>query len=133
MGVDLEVQQWSDVGTDADPFNNFSKLAAGISWVPDFDNVSSYFKRAKYSIGFNRTRLPYIVNDQALTDFGINFGASLPVSGFSSVDLGVKWGQLGFLSNMKGSGRRSFLHGRRNLRLDGNKETPGPGTYRGTS
>lgn len=26
-----------------------------------------------------------------------------------------------FLSNMKGAGRRSFLNGRRNLRLDGNR------------
>jgi len=34
------------------------------------------------------------------------------------------------LSNMKGSGRRSFLNGRRNLKLDGNRETPGPGSYR---
>ena len=35
-----------------------------------------------------------------------------------------------FLSNMKSSGRRTFLNGRRNLKLTGNKETPGPGSYR---
>lgn len=34
------------------------------------------------------------------------------------------------LSNMKGSGRRSFLNGKRKLKLDGNVSTPGPGSYR---
>lgn len=34
------------------------------------------------------------------------------------------------LSNMKSSGRRSFLAGKRNIKLDGNRETPGPGYYR---
>ena len=34
------------------------------------------------------------------------------------------------LSNMKGSGRRSFLEGKRKLKLDTNEDNPGPGTYR---
>lgn len=34
------------------------------------------------------------------------------------------------LSNMRGSGRRAIMDGKRVLKLDGNKETPGPGTYR---
>ena len=38
-----------------------------------------------------------------------------------------------FLSNMKGSGRRTILDGKRQLKVDGNKETPGPGTYRAPS
>ncbi|MEM7296976.1 MAG: hypothetical protein AAF391_01785 [Bacteroidota bacterium] len=99
IGFDIEVQQWSNVGSATEPYNNLSKIAFGATWIPDYDNVSSYLKRTKYSIGFNRTRLPYIVNDQALTDFGINFGATLPVSGFSSIDLAFKWGQLGEISN----------------------------------
>ena len=39
------------------------------------------------------------------------------------------------LSNMKSSGRRSFLHGKRKFKLDpsANAETPGPGTYRAPS
>ena len=64
-----------------------------------YDNVSSFWKRAKYSAGFNYHKLPYIVNNQALIDFGINFGASLPVNGYSSLDLAFKWGQLGETTN----------------------------------
>ena len=99
VGVDYEVQQWEDVARATETFTNFSKLALGVDWIPDFDDVNSYFQRARYSLGINRTRLPYVVNNQTLTDFGINFGASFPVSGFSSVDLALKVGQLGESGN----------------------------------
>jgi len=99
IALDIENQRWSDLESEENSFTDFSKVAFGLNWVPDFDNVSSYLKRAKYSFGFNRSRLPYVVNGQTLIDFGINFGASLPVSGFSSIDFAVKWGQLGETSN----------------------------------
>ena len=99
IGIDFESQAWSDAALVTDTFEDFSKIAIGIDWVPDYDDVNSYFQRARYSIGVNRTRLPYIVNNQVLTDFGINFGASLPVSGFSSLDLAAKIGQLGESGN----------------------------------
>lgn len=35
-----------------------------------------------------------------------------------------------FLSTMKSHGRRAILNEKRQLRLDGNKETPGPGVYK---
>ena len=37
------------------------------------------------------------------------------------------------LSNMKGSGRRTFMGGKRKLKLDVNEENPGPGSYRAPS
>ena len=99
VGFDIETQAWGSAGNDSQEYNNSVKFAMGAEWTPDFDNVSSYWKRAKYSIGFNYHKLPYIVNNQALIDFGINFGASLPVSGYSSLDLAFKWGQLGETTN----------------------------------
>lgn len=99
IGFDIETQGWKSAGSENRTYNNSLKIALGMEWTPDYDNVSSYWKRAKYSAGFNYHKLPYIVNNQALTDFGINFGASLPVSGFSSLDLAFKWGQLGESSN----------------------------------
>lgn len=99
IGFDVETQGWESAGMESQTYNNSLKIALGVEWTPDYDNVSSYWKRAKYSAGFNHHKLPYIVNNQALTDFGINFGASLPVSGFSSMDLAFKWGQLGESSN----------------------------------
>jgi len=99
LGLDIETQGWKNAGSNSQSYNNSFKIALGGEWTPDFDNVGSYFKRAKYSFGLNYQRLPYIVNNQSLTDFGINFGASLPVSGASSMDLAFKWGQLGETSN----------------------------------
>ena len=34
------------------------------------------------------------------------------------------------LSNMKGSGRRTFLNGKRKFKLDATDGNPGPGNYR---
>lgn len=99
FGLDIETERWSGAGKPSEVYNNAFKISVGGRWTPDFDNVNSYFKRMSYSIGFNYNRLPYIVNNQSLTDFGINFGASLPVSGFSSLDLAFKYGQLGESSN----------------------------------
>lgn len=99
VGFDIESQGWSNAGSELQEYNNSFKISVGADWVPDYDNVSSYFKRTKYSLGFNYHKLPYIVNNQALIDFGINFGASLPVSGYSSLDVAFKWGQLGESSN----------------------------------
>jgi len=99
IGLDFETQQWKNVAQSGDSFTNFSKIALGVDFVPDYDDVNSYFQRARYAFGINRTRLPYKVNNQTLTDFGINFGASFPVSGFSSLDLAFKIGRLGEAGN----------------------------------
>ena len=99
IGFDIEMQGWSDAGEENEEYNDSFKFSVGAQYVPEFDDVNSYWRRIKYSAGFNYQRLPYIVNNQSLTDFGINFGASLPVSGFSSLEVAFKWGQLGETSN----------------------------------
>ena len=99
VGVDMESQMWEQSSGPQGTFGNFSKVVIGGYWIPDYDNVNSYLKRATYRFGFNYSQIPYIVNGQTINDFGINFGASLPVSGFSSIDLALKLGQLGTSSN----------------------------------
>ena len=99
IGIDFESQGWKNSSTPSTTFRNQTKLVIGGRWVPDYDNINSYLKRATYRLGFNYTKTPYIVNNQAINDFGINFGASLPVSGLSTVDLAVKFGQLGTTNN----------------------------------
>lgn len=99
IGLDVETQGWENSSTANNPFQNQTKLVIGGRWTPDYDNVNSYFKRATYRLGFNYTKTPYVVSDQSINDFGINFGASFPVSGFSTLDLGLKFGQLGTTTN----------------------------------
>jgi len=99
IGIDFESQAWSNSTDGTSDFQNQTKLVLGGRWIPDHDNVNSYFKRATYRLGFNYTKLPYVVNNETITDFGINFGTSLPVSGFSSIDLAAKFGRLGTTNN----------------------------------
>ncbi|MEP5612262.1 MAG: hypothetical protein ABJP45_08430 [Cyclobacteriaceae bacterium] len=99
IGIDLESQAWSNSSDATFDFQNQTKIVVGGRWIPDHDNVNSYFKRATYRLGFNYTKLPYVVNNESINDFGINFGASLPVSGFSSIDLAAKFGRLGTTDN----------------------------------
>ncbi len=108
IGLDLETQKWNSTQTVSRTLTNFFKIAAGIMWTPDYNNVNSYFKRARYSFGVSRTKLPYVVKNQSLVGFGINFGVSLPVGAFSSLDLGFKYGQLGKF-NDEGLFRESYL------------------------
>jgi len=98
LGIDFQLQNWSDVQNNS-RYTNLMKFALGAEWIPDFDNIKSILKRSRYRFGINAQRLPYIVNDQNLTDFGINFGASVPVNVLSSVDLGFKLGRLGDVNN----------------------------------
>ncbi len=99
IGLDIESQAWSNSSTGEFDFNNQTKFVLGGEWTPDHDNVNSYLKRATYRLGFNYTEIPYVVNNQTINDFGINFGASLPVTGLSSFDLGARFGQLGTTDN----------------------------------
>lgn len=99
IGIDIENSYWKNSSTEATEFNDSFKFSIGGSLIPSYSSVNSYFSRARYSVGFNYQKLPYIVESQGLTDFGINFGASLPISGFSSVDMAFKVGQLGETRN----------------------------------
>lgn len=99
IGIDFETQKWSQVTSTRGVYDDFYKVAVGLEWIPDYDNISSYFKRTKYMLGASFQNLPYVVSGESLTDFGINFGTSLPVSGSSSMDLAFKFGRLGSTNN----------------------------------
>ncbi len=99
VGIDVESQPWNKSRQSNREFRNLFKVATGISWVPDFDAINSYLKRATYRMGFNYLQTPYVVKGESINDFGINFGISLPVSGYSSFDLAFKYGQTGTTAN----------------------------------
>ena len=51
--------------------------------------------------------MPYLVQNNAIKEFGINFGASFPVAGLSTLDLAVKFGERG--TNENGLVHESFM------------------------
>jgi hypothetical protein len=74
-------------------------MAIGSSFTPDYKSVQSYLKRLIYRVGFSYQELPYVINGTQINDFGINFGASFPTSGSSSIDTSFKFGQRGVSEN----------------------------------
>jgi hypothetical protein len=102
LGVDYTVQDWSeskDFGTDQTIYSKREKYVFGAEITPDINSINNYFKRMTYRFGASYTNTPYILGDTQISDFGINFGMSLPVVRFSSLDFGVQLGSRGTLTN----------------------------------
>jgi hypothetical protein len=75
------------------------RLAWGTEFTPDPSALGSYLKRMTYRTGVSYDKFPYLINGMPVKDFGINFGFSMPVSGFSSLDFAVKVGKRGNLND----------------------------------
>ncbi len=102
VGMDFYVQDWSKFKTDfSDDFTlqNSYKVIVGGEFTPDITSVNSYLKRVTYQAGFSYKKTPYFINNQDISDFGINFGVSLPVGGASLLNVGGCVGHMGSTSN----------------------------------
>ena len=73
------------------------RYALGLEVTPNPAALGSYLKRVTYRTGVSYEELPYSINGSTIQDFGINFGFSMPVGRFSSLDLGGKVGTRGDL------------------------------------
>ena len=74
--------------------NNW-RIAGGFEFTPDRASLGSYLKRITYRTGVSLENYPFLVNGNAVKDFGITFGLSLPVNRISSLDFAFKWGKKG--------------------------------------
>ncbi|MGB3849213.1 MAG: hypothetical protein WA958_04550 [Tunicatimonas sp.] len=99
VGVDVSVQAWEEfasfeTGQNEGMQNSFS-LAAGGQYIPNAASVNSYLARVAYRLGGHYRNLPFAVNGEQITEFGIDFGLSLPVSNLSSINLAFEVGNRG--------------------------------------
>jgi hypothetical protein len=96
-GMEFTVQDWSQFeNIEIENNQNFSKswrFAAGGDITPD-QLAESIFKRITYRAGLFYEKSPFLVNNNDLLDFGINFGLAVP-AGRSSVDLAFSTGKRG--------------------------------------
>ena len=100
IGLDatwLDYSQFRDVNGSGKGTTGW-RLALGGEFIPDPLSLSGYLKRLTYRAGASVENYPYLANGNTLKDFGINFGLSLPVARYSSLDLGVKVGKRGDIS-----------------------------------
>ncbi|MEO1051496.1 MAG: hypothetical protein AAFX87_12775 [Bacteroidota bacterium] len=97
-GVDVRLQNWSEYTNfigEAGELGDQFRLSLGGEFTPDPSSVSSYFKRVTYRAGFNYEQTPLIINNNQVSEIGINFGFSLPVSRFSNLNMAVQYSQRG--------------------------------------
>lgn len=96
-GVEFAYQNWSNFrGISEDRVQNLSeawRFAAGGEITPDQFSDKLY-KRITYRAGVIYENSPFLINNNELRDFGINFGFSIP-AGRSSLDLAFSTGKLG--------------------------------------
>ncbi len=74
------------------------RASIGGEIIPKGEDYTNYLNRVAYRVGATYERFPFLVNGNPLTDIAGTFGFSLPVNGFSTVDLGVRIGQRGIVS-----------------------------------
>ncbi|MEL6534112.1 MAG: hypothetical protein AAFQ98_01810 [Bacteroidota bacterium] len=83
VGVDFDYQPWSqyeNVRGDAETnLTDKWRIALGSQITPEWNSNNS-LRRIGYGAGVHYENTPVVENGQQITDFGINFGLSLPVS-----------------------------------------------------
>lgn len=102
VGADVNVRQWQDYrdfSGNNEGLENSLQVVFGGEYTPDIASIDSYLKRVTYRLGFDYEQTPYVYNNEQIEDFGINFGVSLPVRSFSSLNLAFKVGQRGTTDN----------------------------------
>ena len=101
IGFDYKTQDWTGLSNQGDPsarsesFAKGSKFILGGEIIADPFDVRSYLKRITFRAGISYEEKPYILSNTKITEFGINFGWTLPVSRFSSLDFGLMIGNRG--------------------------------------
>lgn len=103
-GVDVTMLSTSDlINRTFNPenvrFENSTQVALGGFYIPKFNSLTNYWQRVVYRAGFRYENTGLIVDNEKINEFGISFGAGLPVGRiFSNVNLGVEYGSRGTTS-----------------------------------
>lgn len=98
-------QNWKDYTAfgNSENLSNMQSTSLGISYQPELaeyetDVSRKYYKFVKYKLGFRYADTRITLNNTQLTEYGINFGLTLPVKPFkrvSYIHLGVEYNSRG--------------------------------------
>jgi long-subunit fatty acid transport protein len=100
-GLDIEMENWSEYREYgvADSLNNSFRIALGGEYIPDRNNVYSYFKRMAYRAGMYYEKSNLTLRNNQINEYGISFGVGLPMKrSKSGFNLAVEIGQRGTTS-----------------------------------
>ncbi len=104
VGVDYASTNWSKIDNFLGNSNKLPttyKISVGGEFIPDFEAVSSYFKRISYRAGFNYATTPYSILDNGNYASETNFtlGLGLPLRNLSYLNLSYQAGKRGSVAN----------------------------------
>ncbi len=100
LGINYSMGNWSEYTNPLkqDELANSWELAIGGEYTPDIRSLK-YSKVIRYRFGFHYGKDPRVIDNEQLTEYGINFGFGLPLKlprGLPSfVDLAFEVGQFG--------------------------------------
>ena len=87
-----------NVQNESAVYNEAAQYKLGGYFIPQYNSLTSYWKRVVYRAGFRFEETGLNLNNQAVNEFGITFGLGVPVGpGFSNLNLGFEYGQRGTL------------------------------------
>jgi hypothetical protein len=96
-GAEYTTQNWSDFSSlneeDDQNLGEYWRFSTGGEFTPD-PLSDNYLKRITYRAGIHYENAPFLINNNQLRDFGINFGFSMP-AGRSSLDFAFSTGKRG--------------------------------------
>ena len=88
-----------DNSNNSATFENASTVSFGGFYIPNFNSLTSYFKRVVYRGGVRFENTGLNINEEAINEFGISFGVGLPVGrSVDNVNIGFEIGQRGTTS-----------------------------------
>jgi hypothetical protein len=98
VSADVNYQDWrefEDYGFTSPYLTDSWSVRFGGEVTPDISSLNNYFKRATYRAGLRVEKSPFVINSTEIYDFGINFGASLPLLRLSTFNVAFELGQMG--------------------------------------
>ncbi|HYG16742.1 MAG TPA: hypothetical protein VEC12_13380 [Bacteroidia bacterium] len=110
FGAEYFMQQWKDFSSHGVNGNlaDLQTISAGMSFQPVFasrgtDLRKGYLKYVVYRAGFSYSNTQFIVNNNQVDEYGINFGLGFPVRAMrgliSTVNLGAEYNSRGSLTD----------------------------------
>jgi len=100
--VDYKLTTWDQVDpieNSSAQYNSNHTLAGGFEYIPQYNAFNHYFKRVKYRFGARYSTGYLTVNNQAINEYGITFGLTLPIkrtdTAIPGLNLGVEYGRRG--------------------------------------
>ncbi|HUR31929.1 MAG TPA: hypothetical protein VMZ69_10900 [Saprospiraceae bacterium] len=123
VGIDYQGAEWSNYINPARPaamseMKDSYRVGAGVSWIPDANAITSYFKRVEYRAGFYTMTDPRVIDGEQVKASALTVGAGFPLI----LQRNIAWVQVGLDIGKRTGGNLSdnFIRGKVGLILNDN-------------